>query len=95
MTPVSPGAGSPEPVEAETAPGAGGASLPPQGVILLLGDPDRVLPSSSCYLEILFPDGARTISDQAVQRDATGRPRAMQITYSQIAPDQTASEHGG
>jgi hypothetical protein len=64
------------PVEVAQAPG---------GVILLLGEPEPILPSGSCYLEVTFPDGGKSVVDQAVQRDAAGEPTAVQVSYQQTA----------
>jgi hypothetical protein len=60
---------------------AGAEEGPAGGIILLLGEARDVPPSSSCYLEIVFPDGARTVMDQRVERDASGNPRTVQIAY--------------
>ena len=73
----------PAPFMADRAP----AEMPRFGVILLLGEPKPVLPSSSCYLEVSFPDGAKSILDQSVERDAAGRPRSVQVSYQQVAPE--------
>ncbi|UCC68750.1 MAG: zf-HC2 domain-containing protein [Armatimonadota bacterium] len=71
------------------------AEMPRFGVILLLGEPQPILPSFSCYLEVSFPDGAKSILDQSVERDAAGEPRVVQISYAQIAPERGAPNQGG
>jgi hypothetical protein len=62
------------------------SAAPTHGVIVLLGRPKPILPSSSCYLEVSFPDGGKSITDQSVERDAAGRPRAVQIAYENTSP---------
>jgi len=61
------------------------------GVIVLLGEPAPALPSSSCYLEVSFPDGAKSVTDRTVERDAAGRPRAVQIAYENTPPEERAT----
>jgi len=68
---------------------------PRYGIVLLLGEPEPVLPSSSCYLEVSFPDGAKSILDQAVERDAAGEPRSIMLAYERIAPDAAVPNQGG
>jgi len=65
------------------------------GVILLLGPPEPILPSSRCYLEVSFPDGTKSILDQSVERDAAGEPRVVQLSYQQIASEPEALNQGG
>jgi len=65
------------------------------GVILVVGEPQPVLLSSSCYLEVSFPSGARLVVDQRVERDALGRPRAAQLSYRQVEADSATPNHGG
>ena len=81
----APPADEPVPFMADPAPAE--MPAPRYGVILLLGEPQPVLPSSSCYLEVSFPDGAKSIFDQSVERDAAGRPRAVQVSYQEVAPE--------
>jgi len=69
--------------------------VPRFGVVLLLGEPEPILPSSYCYLEVSLPDGAKSIVDQTVERDAAGEPRAVQISYQQIASEAEALNQGG
>ena len=59
----------------------------PGGVILLLGEPEPILPSGSCYLEVTFPDGGKSVTDQSVERDAAGEAKAVQVTYLQTAAE--------
>lgn len=65
------------------------------GVVLLLGPPEPILPSSSCYLEVSFPDGAKSILDQSVERDAAGEPRVVQLSYQQVSPKIESVNQGG
>jgi hypothetical protein len=65
------------------------------GVILLLGPPEPILPSSRCYLEVSFPDGAKSIVDQSVERDAGGQPRVVQLSYQQVSPKTESLNQGG
>jgi hypothetical protein len=65
------------------------------GVILLLGPPEPILPSSRCYLEVSFPDGAKSIVDQTVERDAAGEPRVVQLSYQQVLPKTESVNQGG
>jgi hypothetical protein len=76
--PAEPAAPQDAPVEVAQAPG---------GVILLLGAPEPILPSGSCYLEVSFPDGSTSVTGQAVERDAAGEPKAVQVTYLQTAAE--------
>jgi hypothetical protein len=80
---------APEPAPTE-------APKQPYGIILLLGEAEPMLPSSSsCYFEVSFPSGERSILDQTVDRDAAGEPRAIQISYQRIAPQSGPLNHGG
>ena len=65
------------------------------GVILLLGPPEPILPSSRCYLEVSFPDGTKSILDQSVERDAAGEPRVVQLSYQQVPPETESANEGG
>ena len=65
------------------------------GVVLLLGQPEPVLPSSYCYLEVSFPDGTKSILDQSVERDAGGEPRVVQLSYQQVPPEIESVNEGG
>jgi len=65
------------------------------GVILLLGPPEPILPSSRCYLEVSFPDGTKSIVDQSVERDAAGEPRVVQLSYQQVPPETEPLNQGG
>jgi len=82
---------APEPVEAtpETDPNA------PIGVILLIGTPRETAPVSSYHVEISFPDGAKSMKEQVVERDAHDRPRAVRIAYDHTAPDAQPPAQGG
>jgi hypothetical protein len=57
----------------------------PAGIILILGEPQPVLPSGSCYIEVTRPDGGRSSANQVIERDSAGRPRAMEIAYQNTA----------
>lgn len=65
------------------------------GVVLLLGPPEPILPSSSCYLEVSFPDGRKSVVDQSVERDAAGEPRVVQLSYQQISSETESVNQGG
>jgi len=82
---------APEPVEAtpETDPNA------PIGVILLIGTPRETAPVSSYHVEISFPDGAKSMKEQVVERDAHDRPRAVRIAYDHTAPGAQPPAQGG
>ena len=67
----------------------------PEGVILILGKPDPILPSGSCYVEVSLPDGSRSIVDHAVERDAVGKPRSVRHVVQLVAPENGALEQGG
>lgn len=101
--PVTP---APEEHPADTRPIPEPEGIPPQpvalqvddetnGVILLLGRPEPVPPSSSYYVVISFPNGQRSIREQSVQRDRTGRPEALRITYARISPASHTPHQGG
>jgi len=65
------------------------------GVILVVGDPQPVLLSSSCHIEIRFPDGSKSIRDESIERDAVGRPRSVHVVCQELAPENGALEQGG
>ncbi len=67
---------------------------PTEGVILVLGEPEPVLPSGSYYAEVTLADGTRTVREQTVERDAAGRPQAIRISYEQTVAG-TAVQQGG
>jgi hypothetical protein len=64
-------------------------------VILVLGRPEPVLPSGSCYIEVTRADGTRTVREQTVERDAAGRPQMVQISYEQMEPNAASAQQGG
>ena len=53
----------------------------PMGIILILGEPQPIIPRSECYLEVTLPDGTRSVTSQVVERNATGESREIQIAY--------------
>ena len=65
------------------------------GLILVLGEPQPVLPSSYCYFAVTRPDGNSSILSQTVERDAAGEPHVVQITYEETTPEPRLSEQGG
>jgi len=65
------------------------------GIILLIGSPRESARSSSYYVEMSFPDGARSVVEQAVERDAAYKPRAILIAYEQTGPETEAPNQGG
>jgi len=64
------------------------------GLILVLGRPEPVVPRSEYDVEVVFPDGARSLTQRAVERDASGQPKAILIVCSEIAPESLAPEQG-
>jgi hypothetical protein len=78
-----------------TALRAGLRALQNGGVILVLGRPEPVLPSGSCYVEVKRVDGSRSVAEQSVERDAVGRPQMVRISYEQIEPDAASVQQGG
>ena len=78
----------PEPIP-ETAPNA------PIGVILLIGTPRETAPVSSYHVEISFPDGAKSMREQVVERDENDRPRAVRIACDHTAPGAPPPAQGG
>ncbi len=51
------------------------------GVILVLGEPQRIPPSSKCYLKVQQPDGATSQFSQVQTRDAEGHLQSAEISY--------------
>jgi hypothetical protein len=51
------------------------------GVVILVGDPAPVLPSSQCFLEVSLSDGSTRTFEQNTDRDAAGRVTASHLTY--------------
>lgn len=88
-------AAQPEQAEAGVEASPAGTDEGSGGVILPLGRPEPILPSSSYYAEITFPDGAKSILNQSVERDAAGQPRVVQISYQQIASQAENVNEGG
>ena len=65
------------------------------GVVLLVGEPRETAPRSSCYLEVSLPDGSKSVTERAVERDADGQPRTVRIAYQRTAPETRAATEGG
>jgi len=65
------------------------------GVVLLVGEPRETAPRSSCYLEVSLPDGSKSVTERAVERDADGQPRAVRIAYQRTPPEARAAKEGG
>jgi hypothetical protein len=74
---------------------AGLRALQNGGVILVLGRPEPVLPSGSCYIAVTSGDGRRTVVEQAVERDAAGRPQMVRVAYEQTEPNAGSGQQGG
>jgi len=70
-------------------------SEPAGGVVLLLGRSERARHSSSCYLEVSLPNGARSVFERVAKLEAAGTPRVIEISYEQIAPEPKAQNGGG
>jgi hypothetical protein len=51
------------------------------GVVILVGDPAPVLPSSQCFLEVSLSDGSTRTFEQNTDRDKAGRVIAASLTY--------------
>jgi hypothetical protein len=83
---------APEPPAMEPAPVKDREDL--GGIILLVGAPRETAPSSSCYLEVSLPDGSKSVTEQAVERDADGLPQEIRIAYENIATE-TQNRKGG
>jgi hypothetical protein len=65
------------------------------GVILVLGRPAPVRVSGSYYAEVTLADGTKSVVDQAVERDAGGRPQMVRITYEKTEPNAASVQQGG
>jgi len=99
----------PAPTPSEDLPGAAGGALPalqPQptpaqiaeasaGIILILGEPQPVLPSSRCFIEVTRGDGSRSSVNQVIERDADGRPSAVDVSYQESGPKYQTPSQGG
>jgi len=98
-TAVAPGTGLPQEQEQAAFAAAPAERESPAepiaGVILVLGRPEPVLPSGSCYIEVTRADGTRTVREQTVERDAAGRPQMVQISYEQMEPNAASAQQGG
>ena len=57
------------------------------GLVLVLGDPQETVPHSQYQAEIVRPDGSRSLQQQEVERDASGRPKAIVIVCKEYLPD--------
>ena len=94
------------PAPPETEPTAVPASIPappavaqapgtpavPKGVVLVVGEPQPVLPSFSYFAQVTLPDGETTTLEQTIQRDAGGLPCTVRISYRQTPPPTTGAE---
>jgi hypothetical protein len=74
---------------------AEGPAQAPIGIILLIGVPQESAPVSSYHVEISFPDGATSMREQVVERDAHDRPRAVRIARDYTAPGAPSPGQGG
>ena len=74
-----------EVVSAEPGPPAPQTPDVPIGIILILGEPQPIVPRAECYLEVSLPDGTRSVTNQVVERDATRESREIEIAYEGIA----------
>jgi hypothetical protein len=66
-----------------------------EGVILILGEAQPALASSSYVVQVVFPDGAQSVVERTVERDATGLPKTVQVACRQTAPEDGAPDEGG
>ena len=67
---------------------------PVGGVILVLGRPEPVQVSGSCYVEVTLADGTRTVREQTVERDAAGRPQMVRLSYERSVPGAAVQQGG-
>jgi hypothetical protein len=79
----------------ERAAGVGTPALQGGGVILVLGRPEAVQVSGSCYMAVTSGDGTRAAAEQAVERDAAGRARMVRVAYEQTEPNARSGQQGG
>ncbi|UCH34502.1 MAG: zf-HC2 domain-containing protein [Armatimonadota bacterium] len=79
----------PEPVAAD------GRDDAPAGIILLIGEARNSAPASSYYAEMSFPDGAKSVVQQTVERDADNQPRAVRVAYERTGPEAPSPDQGG
>jgi hypothetical protein len=87
-----------EPIRDEIAmanPAQTADSVPPQGIILLLGEPRELPPSSSYAVEVTLANGAKSIVEQDIERDATGATRSVKIVCEQIPAQNSEIKNGG
>jgi len=89
------GMGMPAVQGQEQAPAERDHALQNGGVILVLGRPAPVQVSGSYYAEVTLADGTKSVVDQAVERDAGGRPQMVRITYEQTEPNAASVQQGG
>jgi len=87
--PVPAGPPLPEPVAAHRRDEA------PAGIILLIGESRKSAPSSSYYAEISFPDGAKSVVEQTVERDADNQARVIRVAYERTGPEAPRPDQGG
>jgi hypothetical protein len=62
------------------------------GVVLLLGQPQRVLPSGRCYLAVRRSDGSTSVSDNQVIRNAAGAMQAVRLSNVSMLADYRLPE---
>ena len=91
----SPPEAPPVEVAEASAPPAVETASAPDGLLLILGEPQPVLPSSYCYFAVTRPDGNSSILSQTVERDAAGQPRVVHITYDETTSESRLPEQGG
>ncbi|MFB3879662.1 MAG: hypothetical protein ACE149_00290 [Armatimonadota bacterium] len=68
---------------------------PTSGVVLVLGRAEPVLPSGSCYIEVTRADGTTTAAEQAVERDAAGRPQMVRLSHDWGQAEAAVVRQGG
>ncbi len=84
-----------EPVTATEPPQSVGVESTGTGLVLVLGQPQEVRPWSQYDVEVVRPDGSRSVQQQEVDRAASGQPKAIVIVCREIAPNAPARDYGG
>ncbi|HUT74467.1 MAG TPA: zf-HC2 domain-containing protein [Armatimonadota bacterium] len=92
---VEPPAPAPPADAAEPESLVAAAPSPAIGLILLLGPPPEWAPLSSCQVEVSFPDRAKSVVEQVVERNPDGSPRAIRIACDNAGPEPQSRSQGG
>jgi hypothetical protein len=74
-------------VRPSSEPGPAATEETLDGLVLLLGEPQRVPPSGRCYLAVTRLDGSTSVSDNQVIRDAAGAMQAVQVSNVAMPTD--------